>query len=136
MSMLRVFKSNIPSINYIFPWGTVAAFQQGYYRTDDEREVEHLNAEVKLRHPHIFVDENEREVDSKLVDPMEALKAKIIADFLVAQEKANDPSNDMGSSDQSAVKPANSRDVAVAMAGGSGGPTLIPGLLAAAKHKA
>lgn len=127
MTMLRVFKSNIPSINYIFPWGTVAAFQQGYYRTDIEREISHLEEEVKLKHPHILIDANEFEVDSTLVDPMNALRAKIIADYLNTQEKANNPDNDMGNSDQSPVRPSNSRDVAVAAAGGSG-VSLMPGI--------
>jgi hypothetical protein len=123
MALLKVFKSNIPSINYIFPWGKVAAFQFGVYRTDLEDEVKHLEAEVKLNHPHIFIDEAEREIDSAMVDPIHALRAKIIAEYEASRARAENPDQDMGASDQSPVKPSNSRDVAVAMAGGSGAPT-------------
>ena len=120
MTILRVFKSAIPSINYIFPSGKVAAFQFGVYRTDIKDEIEHLENEIRLGHPQIFIDEAEREIDSELVDPIHALRAKIIAEYVAQQEAASNPDNDMGKSDQSAVKPANSRDIAAAAAGGSG----------------
>ena len=121
MAILTVFKSNIQSINYIFPWGTTAAFQFGTYRTEDVREIDHLSAEVKLKHPHIYIDDEEKTIDSALVDPVAALRARIIAEYEASRAVAEDPARDMGASDQSAVKPSNSRDVAVAMAGGSGG---------------
>ena len=136
MALLKVFKSNIPSINYIFPWGTVAAFQFGVYRTEVEKEVEHLNAEVALKHPHIYIDDAEKEIDSAMVDPIHALRAKIIAEYEASRARAENPDQDLGQSDQSAVKPSNSRDVAVAMAGGSGAPALMPSLIEAAKKKA
>ena len=133
MALLKVFKSNIPSINYIFPWGTVAAFQFGTYRTDMEKEIEHLEAEVKLNHPHIYIDETEREIDSAMVDPIHALRAKIIAEYEASRARAENPDQDLGKSDQSAVKPSNSRDVAVAMAGGSGAPAMFAALDSAKK---
>lgn len=123
MTTLRVFKSTFPSINYIFKNGKAAIFQQGVFRTDVEWEIKELEAEVAASHPHIFIDENEREIDSEMVDPMNALRAKIIADYIAQQAAATNPANDMGNSDQSPVKPSNSRDVAVAAAGGDGTQT-------------
>ena len=120
MTTLRVFKSTIPSVNFIFANGKPAIFQQGVYRTDVEWEIAELEKEVLAKHPHIFIDEKEREIDSEMVDPMNALRAKIISDYLAAQEKATNPMNDMGTTTQEPLKPASSRDVAVAAAGGEG----------------
>ena len=120
MTTLTVFKSTIPSVNYIFANGKPAIFQQGVYRTTIDWEIQELEKEVKNGHPHLYLDENEKQIDSEMVDPMNALRAKIIAEFLDAQSKAVNPANDMGSTTQEPLKPANSRDVADAAAGGDG----------------
>lgn len=133
MSTLRVFKSTIPSINYIFKNGKPAIFQVGVFRTDIEWEIKELEAEIAAGHPHIYIDEKEREIDSEMVDPMNALRAKIIAEFLEQQKKATDPNNDMGTSDQSPVKPANSTDVAAAAAGGDGNQSPVTARLMSLK---
>ena len=120
MTTLRVFKSTIPSVNYIFSNGKPAIFQQGVYRTNVEWEIKELEKEISNGHPHLFIDEAEREIDSEMVDPMNALRAKIIAEYVEAQNKAVNPANDMGSTEQKPLKPANSRDVAEAALGGDG----------------
>jgi hypothetical protein len=124
MSTLRVFKSTIPSINFIFGNGKPAIFQGGVFRTDIPSEISALEYEIAQGHPHIFIDPNEREVDSELLDPMKALRAKIREEILAEEaEKARlaaDVTRDMGTSDQSAVKPASTLDIAPAAAGGSG----------------
>lgn len=120
MTTLRVFKSTIPSVNFIFANGKPAIFQQGVYRTDVDWEIAELEKEVLARHPHIYIDEKEREIDSEMVDPMNALRAKIIADYLASEQAATNLSNDMGATLQEPLKPASSRDVAVAAAGGEG----------------
>jgi len=123
MALLHVFKNSIPSCNYIFGSpeiaGKVAVFVSGVYRTDVTAEIEELQKEVALGHPHIYVDSNETTIDSVYLDPMVALREKIISEYLAAQTQAVDPTNDRGSSDQAAVKPANTQDIAVAAAGGA-----------------
>lgn len=131
MATLRVFKSTIPSVNYIFGNGKPAIFVNGVFRTDIPGEIDALQNEIAQHHPHIYIDENEREIDSELIDPMNALRAKIIAQYVADQVAATSMTNDRGTSDQSGAKPANTADVAPAAAGGSGAQLLaaIPGLL-------
>jgi hypothetical protein len=120
MTMLRVFKGTMPSFNYIFGNGKPAIFVQGVYRTNVDWEIASLENEIKNGHPHIYIDPNETEIDSEMVDPMNVLRAKIIAEYVAAQAKATDPSNDGGTYTPQALKPGNSQDVADAAAGGSG----------------
>lgn len=118
--ILRVFKCTIPSCNFIFSNGKPAIFVQGVYRTAVDWEIAELEKEVASGHPHVYIDAKEREIDSEMVDPMNALRAKIIAEYKATMEAATNPDNDMGKSAQGAVIPANSRDVAPAAAGGAG----------------
>jgi hypothetical protein len=120
MSTLRVFKATLPSINYIFKNGKPAIFINGMYTTDVPFEIEELDAEIATRHPHIFIDEAMREIDSAKVDPIAALREKIIAEYKATMAAATDQDNDRGNSVQGQLKPASSVDIAAASAGGSG----------------
>lgn len=94
----RLFKCSIPSCKYLFNDGHAAYFNQGRYATQDEDEVAELEAAIKARHPHIFVDPKESETDSAIADPMSALKKKIIEDYLKNEVK----DRDLGTSDSTA----------------------------------
>ena len=120
MSMLRVFKATMPSVSVIFGDGTQAIFVGGVYRTDNESHIATLESEIKKCHPHLFIDPAEKEIDSTMVDPMAQLRAKIIAEYLAAEANATDPTNDMGTTEQTKLKPANTVDIAQAAANGSG----------------
>lgn len=123
--MLRVFKSTIPSVNYLFTNGKPAIFVNGTYRTDADWEITELEKEIALKHPHIYIDANEREIDSELVDPMANLRHRIIQEYLAKQAAATDPDNDMGTTDQNVkLIPTNSRDVAQAAVGAASGAGL------------
>lgn len=124
MTMLRVYKSTMPSMSVILANGKPCIFVNGYYRTDNPMEIGTLDSEVKAGHPHIFIDPNEVEVDSTLVDPMAALRHKIIEEYKASQEAAaGDPNRDMGTSDQTQkLNVSTSADIAQAAAGGSGMP--------------
>lgn len=131
MATLRVFKSSIPSITVILGNGKPCIFVQGVYRTAIQGEIDLFESEIAQGHPHLFIDPNEREIDSTMIDPMNAMRAKIIAEYVASQAAATSMTNDRGTSDQSGAKPANTADVASAAAGGSGAQLLaaIPGLL-------
>lgn len=129
MSTLRVYKATMPSVNYIMPNGKPLIFQQGVFYTDNENEIAHLDYEIKQGHPHIFVDPELKEIQSEDLNPVVAMQKQVLGRMtreellaaLAAKEaEVINPENDLGSSDQSAVKPASSRDVAAAAAGGSG----------------
>lgn len=96
MSTLRVFKATLPSVNYIFKNGKPAIFVNGMYTTDVPFEIEELDAEIATRHPHIFIDESMREIDSAKVDPIAALREKIIAEYKAKMEAATAHDNDLG----------------------------------------
>ena len=100
MAMLKLFKCAIQSCKYHTKSGKELAFVAGRYATDDETEIAELEAEIKAKHPHIYVDSAEVEVDSVKVDPVEAIRKKAIADYLAEQEAK--VGADMGTTDKSA----------------------------------
>ena len=129
MSTLRVYRATMPSVNFIMPNGKPIIFQQGVYYTDKQNEIDTLDFEIKQGHPHIFVDPTNAEIASEDLDPVVAMKKKVLGmmtreqllDALKAREaEVVNPSNDLGESDQSAVKPASTQDIAPAAAGGPG----------------
>lgn len=96
MAKFHQFCANLPSCKYIFKSGKVANFVGGKYVTTIDSEIAELEEEIKFGHPHIFVDANERTVESEKADPLAAIKKKAIEEYLAAQAKAVDPNNDMG----------------------------------------
>lgn len=120
MAILSVFKATLPSINYIFRNGKPAIFVQGKYSTSVEAEIDELKDEIAKGHPHIYVDPEEAEIDSSLVDPLSALRAKIEAEIRAKMAAATNPENDMGKTTQEPLKPASSQDIQEAAGGGSG----------------
>jgi hypothetical protein len=131
MSMLRVFKATLPSVNYIFRNGKPAIFVNGRYTTEFPAEIEELEYEISLGHPHIYIDSAEREVDSVQVDPIAALTGRIRAQLVAEMAAATDMGNDMGKTEQGPLKPASSSDVAPAAAGA--GP-IAARLMSLGKH--
>lgn len=118
---LRVFKATMASVNFIFPNGKPAIFQSGVYRTADEGEIQQLDYEISKGHPHIYVDPNEREVDSEMIDPMAVLRARHIAEYLEEQKRAMNADQSLGETDKNApLMAASTRDIAAAAVGGSG----------------
>lgn len=85
--MLRIFKNTQLNSNYITTKGKQLNFLNGRHLTDNTADIKELQAEVDAGNPHIYVDPLDTEVDSKLVDPMEALKAKIRAELLEEQAR-------------------------------------------------
>jgi hypothetical protein len=90
------------------------------YTTDVPFEIEELDAEIATRHPHIFIDESMREIDSAKVDPIAALREKIIAEYKATMAAATDIGNDRGNVTQEPLKPSSTLDIMEAAAGGSG----------------
>lgn len=115
-----------PSCRYIFPDGKAATFVQGRYLTNIESEIRHLEAEVE-RGSSISIDPNERVVDS-LDDPMEALRKKIIADYLAQQERALDAQANVSESEEGKLNVANTATLGAmaARSDGAGVGTFTP----------
>ena len=125
MAILHVFKSRIPSCKFLFKNGKEANFIGGKFMTDNESEIAELQAEVDLRHPHIYVDPEEAKVDSERVDPLEQIRMKAVAEYLAKQAAAVATTNDRGNTAQGGKLEgiANSATVAAGAAGSSSGAT-------------
>ncbi len=82
MTISAVFKSPMPSMSYLYKNGMSATFINGRYITDVEWQIAELAAEVgelgkhKSKHPYIYVDETEKEIDSEALSPIELIKLK------------------------------------------------------------
>lgn len=119
-TVLACFFSTLSSVNYILKNGKQCAFIDGAYYTSNEAEIAELNEEIRNGHPHIFVKPGQLTIESKLLDPMEALKAKFFEEFKANQAAALNPDADRGTTEQTQVVPANTNNIAEASAGGSG----------------
>ena len=82
---LRVFKSTMGSSNYVFKDGSFAAFVSGKFYTDNDEYIAELQAEVAAKHPNIYVDADESEIDAVMVDPATAQRINIVAEYLAQQ---------------------------------------------------
>lgn len=98
MTIRAIFKSRIPNIQYIFKSGKSAPFLGGRYTTDVDTEIDELMAEIvdvgvdKSRHPHIYVDEAESEIDSEAETPIQAIRRKAVEEYIASQAVAMDKS--------------------------------------------
>lgn len=123
MSIRKIFKCYIPSCSYFFKNGKQAAFLNGQYTTDNQQEISELMAEVgeigkhSSKHPHIYVDADEQEIDSDALSPLEELKRKAREEVLAEMAAASNATNDMGTSIQGKLIPASSKDVEATAAG-------------------
>lgn len=95
-----LFKSAVQSCKYIFKDGSTAIFVRGRYATDDADKIAELKAEVKAKHPTIYIDPKEAVTSAVHQDPIAALRAKIIAEY--EAEQAAKKGTDFGSTDNSA----------------------------------
>lgn len=82
MAMLKLYKSRIPNIAYIFKDGQVAPFKRrtnenaGHYLTKDEDRIKELD-KVCVNHQHLYIDPNDFEIDEADADPAVAYRNKV-----------------------------------------------------------
>jgi hypothetical protein len=117
--MSTVFKSNFSSCVFLLGNGKPIHFINGTYVTDNEGDIELLNAEIKQGHPHIRFPTEEEELQVRVLgeDPLSALRAAHFKEFLEAQRRAIDPNSDKGNYEAEKINPAGSSDIAQAAAG-------------------
>jgi hypothetical protein len=100
MAIKSLFKSRIPFIQYFFKSGKQAAFLNGEFITDTPSEVEELNLEVASGHPHIFIDEDKKTVDTNHLDPLDEIRRKAVEEYKASIAAATDKNQDRGSTEQ------------------------------------
>ena len=107
-AVLKLYKSALKSCQYIMPSGKYIYFRDGKYATDDEAEIAELEAAIKSKHPHIFVDAKETEITAKKMnDPLAEIKEKAIAEYVASQA-----GKDFGTSDTKAAGMATTASLA------------------------
>ena len=119
MAIERLFKSNQASSKYIFLDGTAASFIRGRFHTSDPAQIDQLEKEVKLKHPHIYIDDKEKDVDTEKLDPMFRLREQLKEEIRREEFEKLKHSNDMGKSEMGKLSPSSTTDIAPVAAGGS-----------------
>jgi hypothetical protein len=120
MTIVKIFKATLPSVNYIFKNGKPAIFVSGKFHTSIPAEIRELETEIAAGHPILYIDSAEVEVDSTKVDPIAGLRESIIAEYKASMAAATNPDNNMGDSAQDPLKPSSTNAIQDAAAGGSG----------------
>jgi len=92
MTIKRVFKCRIPNSNFVLASGKNLPFTGGRYITDDPYEIRELMKEIgeegngKSKHPHLYVDEKESQIDTTLQDKINKAKAEAVAKVMKEHE--------------------------------------------------
>jgi hypothetical protein len=122
MATLTLFKSRAPIMGYCFKDGSVVHFINHGYATTNKKHIEELTAECEAGHPNYYIDPNETETTTDLIDPMGALRARIREEERAKILAATDINRDMGETDQSGKLKgiANSQSIQGAMAASNG----------------
>ena len=92
MAILQLYKIRLPNCvagKYIFLNGKEAAFIGGRYATAVPTEIEQLDKEIEMDHPHIYRDAEEMTMDSDVKDPLAVLRDKFFKEFQEQQAKTS-----------------------------------------------
>lgn len=71
--------------NVVLPSGQTIFFHGGKYATAVEEEVRQLDKEAAIPGSFIYIDENQKLVDPRELDPVEKIKLQAIRDYLAQQ---------------------------------------------------
>jgi hypothetical protein len=92
--------STRPKLSITMPQGGRIYFVAGHYATDNEDEITFLDEQIRAKHPMIYVKATEKTVTSEQLDPMAAIRKKIIEEHEAKKAEQADPNRNMGSSIQ------------------------------------
>lgn len=77
MSIKKVFKSYVPSLNYVTQKGRTCIFTEGRFLTDHPEEIAEITDMVNHKsNPHIYIDPDEQEIDTTLQERIKAAQAE------------------------------------------------------------
>jgi hypothetical protein len=149
MAIQKIFKATILSCRYFTRAGLAVNFMNGRFTTDNKEVEDELMEEVgqvgrtKSRHPFIFVDENEAELDTEALSPLELIKLQakeearqeLLAEIKAQQARALDAGSNVSSTSANFAESLNTTAKQEADAasmepkapeGETAGATLIP----------
>lgn len=98
-TVMALFTNSMGNCRYTFKNGKDAVFMNGRYLTNNEDEVKELMEECKTS-PFISINPDEPMVETKFIDPMEAIRAQVIAQYKAEQAAIAAATGDYGSTDQ------------------------------------
>jgi hypothetical protein len=112
MAIQKIFKSTILSCRYFTRAGIAVNFMNGRFTTDNKEVEQELFEEVgavgrtKSRNPFIFIDEQEAELDTEALSPLELIKLQakeearqeLLAEMAAQQARAMDAGANVSSS--------------------------------------
>lgn len=132
---LRVYKSHLPYCKYAFGNGSEAEFIKGKFYTKNAAQIDELDSLVANGHNIIYIDPEEVEITAEDRDPIVKMRKQIRAELIAEGYAKTNPDNQMGSSVQTPLNAASTRDIAPLSAGGDGGSgsnmaKLVAGLVA------
>ena len=131
MSTKREYVNSLGSTTFLFANGSPAHFVNGYFYTDNAKQIAELDAEIENGNPFISYT---RDVTDEDLDPIAGLKAKIIAEYEAAKEAALDPTSDKGETDKTApLNPASTATLGVGASANSNSGGASLGLTTAGK---
>lgn len=89
----QIFKSHLPSVNFFFANGMQGAFMLGRFETAIPSQIAELTKEVEHGHPHIYIDQAEKEIDTEAPTPLEVLRKEMYeqarADLIAAGQMSD-----------------------------------------------
>jgi hypothetical protein len=128
-TLLRVFKTRIPSMRYAFGNGKIADFIKGKFYTCDPLQIAELESQVAAGHQYIFIDPAEIEIESEDRDPNVALRKKIRAELL--EEMRNRQEIEIADILPGRLNAASTKDIApVALGSSAGSPDALKAAIA------
>jgi hypothetical protein len=80
----------------VMPNAKKIRFFAGSYITNAPDEIAHLDAQIAAGHQMIYTKKGQETVTSESLDPLAAIKKKVIDEYLAAQAAQADTSRDMG----------------------------------------
>lgn len=81
MAIVTLFKNRFGPVNVSTPKGEVLKFAAGRYFTQNKAHEKYLQQLADNNESGVYVDPNEKTVDTENLDPMAAIKAKIRAEI-------------------------------------------------------
>lgn len=100
MAVKKLYKCYMPSMNYITAKGRTCSFIEGRFLTDHPDEIKEIDQMVSDKsNPHIYIDENETEVDTTLQEKIKAAQREVTLQIL-AEEAARKQVSEPGGKEE------------------------------------
>lgn len=108
MAIKKLYKCYMPSMNYITAKGRTCSWVEGRYLTDHPDEIKELDLMVSEKsNPHIFIDENEMEVDTTLQERIQNAQREVTLQILAEEAARKQAASGAGTEENKATSQAS-----------------------------